>query len=123
MGRCTDSEPHAIVPKESGLRTAIAAEIEIHICTVLVGASEAILGAQRVSLLGAQIVDHDDNACSSIAQRVARRVSLAGDLPTSATSRAGAGTGTHAIEVLTHGSTEAWVGVEGASSCVGVAVG
>lgn len=92
-----DGEPDTVVAEERSLSTAITAQVEIDIRTILVGTTQAVLGAQWVSLLGAQIVNHDNNTCSCIAQRVSRGVRLASDLPASATGRSSAGARTHAV--------------------------
>ena len=118
----TDGEVNTVVAEESSLCAAIAAQVEIDVRTIFVGTTEAILGAHRVSLLGAQIVNHDNDACSCIAQRVSGGVRLTSDPPASATGRSTASTRTHAVEILTYGGTEALPGVKATSRPSTVAI-
>jgi hypothetical protein len=48
-----DGEADTAVAEERSLSTAITAQVEVDIRTILVGTTQAVLGAQWVSLLGA----------------------------------------------------------------------
>lgn len=65
-----DSQTNAITAEEGCLGTTVAAKIEVDIGSVLVGARETVLSAQWVSICGAEVVDHDNDRCASIGERV-----------------------------------------------------
>ena len=121
LGRSPDSQTRPLSPKERNPGPTVGAQIKIHHATVLVGAGavEAGLGTQRVVISGgAQVTYHDDDAGSGVAEFVARAVGFADQAPACPTGGTGALSRAGAVEVLRHGGTVAWRGIE-ATGCGG----
>lgn len=118
-----DGKTHSVITKERRFGTAITAEIEVDIRTILVGAREAILGTQRIAVGGTQIVDHDNYTGAGITERVSRRIGQADQLPACAAGGTGSGTRTGTVQVLTDCCTEARVGIKATGRGIGVTVG
>jgi len=123
LHRCPDRQSYSIVSEERGLSPRVRAQIEVDIRTILVRPRESRLRAQWVSLRWAQIVNHDDDRCACIGERVAGGVGLTSESPAGAAGGTCASTGANAVNVLAHGCAKARVGVEAACGGVGVTVG
>src|SRR5271163_2485094 len=122
LRRRSDRQSNAITSEEGRCCAGVAAQVEVDIRSILVGARKAILSAQWVALRRAQVVHHDDDTGSGIGQWVAARVRLASNLPASAAGWANPGTGSHSVEVLRHGRGETGRREEPARGSVGLAV-
>jgi hypothetical protein len=67
----THRETNTISAEEGSLRSTVAAQVEVDVGSVLVGAAESVLGAQWIAISWAEVVDHDHDGCASIGEGIA----------------------------------------------------
>jgi hypothetical protein len=62
----THSQPNPRVTEQSSVSTTVKTQVKVEVSTVLVGSSQAVLAAQRVSRGGAEVGDLDDDAVACV---------------------------------------------------------
>lgn len=102
LRRRPQRQTHTATPEKRSLSTTVRAQIEVHVCAVLIRAGQAGLTAQRVTLGRAEVVDHDDDGGAGVGEGVAAAVCLAGEAPAGSAGWTGA---------------EAWADAEARRGC------
>jgi hypothetical protein len=67
----TYRKTNTISAEESSLRSTVAAQVEVDVGSVLIGAAKSVLSTQRVAIGWAEVVDHDHDGCASIGEGIA----------------------------------------------------
>ena len=95
----THRQSHTTAAKQRSTSPRINAQIKVEVSTVLIGATETVLGTQRVALRRAQVGHLDDNGVAK-GLLVARGVSAGSQFPAGSTGGAGACAGADTEFVL-----------------------
>lgn len=99
----THSQAHTRVSKQCSIGTTVKAQVKVKVGTVLVGSSESVLTAQRVSRCGAEVGDLDYDAVACVGEFVAAAVGVGGQFPAGAAAGSCACSGADAEGVLREG--------------------
>jgi hypothetical protein len=61
LSSSTKGQTNTTIPKERRRCTTVTAQIEVDVCSILVGTGKSILRTQRISICRAKVVDHHDD--------------------------------------------------------------